>query len=85
MDSKTFFDSPIPCFAKKKPIPGDFEPRKQDLQQIMEYCTNARSTLQTLYEKVIGIEDKCTSWLRQASNLNFAMSGIDFLSDSIEL
>ncbi|XP_055305280.1 uncharacterized protein LOC129569985 [Sitodiplosis mosellana] len=86
LDSKTFFDSPIPCFAKKKkPIQDDFQPGLHDLQQIMEYCRNARSTLQVLYDKVNMIEDRYISWCRQRSNLNFSMSGIDFLSDSIEL
>lgn len=86
LDSKTFFDSPIPCFAKKRQIPDEFEPGLHDLQQIMEHCKNARTTLKSLYEKVIVIEDKCISWLRQQeTDANCSMSGIDFLSDSVEL
>lgn len=84
-DSKTFFDSPIPCFAKKLDMQGGVQPELHDLQQIMDYCGNAKRTLQSLYEKVNMIEDRFISWYRQRTTVNCSMSGIDFLSDSVDI
>lgn len=91
MDSKTFIDSPVPNFvkdqAKKRLNPGDCDSQwdEIDLIETLKYCKRMRLTVQSLTNNLNLIEEKCNNLLKKQAMLDGTMSGIRFLSESVEL
>lgn len=87
MDSKTFFDSPIPRFAKEKPFPcaNEFKQEELSIRDALDYCKKMRASIEMLKYKLNEIENRCISILATHTHHSCMMSGINFLSDSLEL
>lgn len=87
MDSKTFFDSPIPRFAKEKPFPCANKCQQEELsaRDALDYCKNMRATIEMLKYKLNEFENRCISILATRTHYSCMMSGINFLPDSMEL
>lgn len=85
---KTFFDSPMPDFYKRPRPPASstfFGKNQILLRNLINVCKNAKILNQLLCNDLSKIENTCASLMNSTSVSDLSISGVNFLSDTLDL